>query len=122
MPECRWAWLYQATKSVMNARAWARDANRSGKTGAYFNVLNQASLYGLSLDTFGRECDRVTARSSSSSATDFDVIEVPRSACTTCGTPCASNPSRIIVAARGPDSRAWTRPPTMYRDQTSIIT
>lgn len=46
IPECRWAWLYQVTKSVMNARARAREANRSGKTGAYFNVLNQASLYG----------------------------------------------------------------------------
>src|SRR4051794_15340767 len=113
MPECRWAWLYQATKSFMNARAWARDANRSGKTGAYFKVLNQASLYGLSLDTLGREYDRVTVRSSSSSATDFEVIEVPRSAWTTCGTPCTSNTSHITDSARGPDSRAWTRAPTM---------
>src|SRR4051794_19359198 len=116
MPECRWAWLYQVTNSAMNARAWARDANRSGKTGAYFNVLNQASLYGLSFDTFGRECDRVTSRSSSRSAIDFEVIEVPRSACTTCGTPWTSNTSRIIDSARGPDSRAWTRTPTMYRE------
>ncbi|GGN48205.1 hypothetical protein GCM10010109_85190 [Actinoplanes campanulatus] len=60
IPECRWAWLYQFTNSVMNERASARDANRSGKTGAYLSVLNQASLYGLSLEVFGRECDRVT--------------------------------------------------------------
>ncbi|RGC64951.1 hypothetical protein C5N14_31095 [Micromonospora sp. MW-13] len=108
--------MYQVTKSFMNVRAWARDANRSGNTGAYFNVLNQASLYGLSLDTFGRECERVTSRSSSRSATDFDVIDVPRSACTTCGTPWTSNTWRIIDSARGPDSRACTRAPTMYRE------
>ena len=37
-----------------------------GTPGAYFNVLNSDSEYGLSLDTRGRECDRVTSRSASS--------------------------------------------------------
>ena len=32
----------------------------------YFNVLNAASEWGLSLDTCGRECDRATPRSTSS--------------------------------------------------------
>ncbi|WP_420329462.1 hypothetical protein [Salinispora pacifica] len=36
-------------RAVMNARAWARDANRSGKTGAYFSVLKLASMNGLML-------------------------------------------------------------------------
>ena len=35
--------------------------------------------------TFGLECDLVTPRSASSAETGFDVIEVPRSACTVCG-------------------------------------
>jgi hypothetical protein len=39
--------------------------------------LNCASLYGLSLLTFGRECDLRIARSDSSADTGFDVIEVP---------------------------------------------
>ena len=49
----------------MKALACWRDPNRSGKTGAYFKVLNHASEYGLSLDTRGREWDRVTSRSAS---------------------------------------------------------
>ena len=49
-----------------NARASASEPNRSGKPGAYFSVLNAASLYGLSLETCGRECDRATPRSTRS--------------------------------------------------------
>ena len=40
-----------------NARASASEPNRSGKAGQYFSVLNCASLYGLSLETCGREWD-----------------------------------------------------------------
>ena len=52
----------------------------AGKAGQYFSVLNCASLYGLSLLTFGRECDLRIARSDSSADTGLDVIEAPRSA------------------------------------------
>lgn len=55
--------------------------NRSGNSGRYFNVLNCASEYGLSLLTWGREWVLVTPRSASISATGLEVIEVPRSAC-----------------------------------------
>jgi hypothetical protein len=44
------------------------------------SVLNCASEYGLSFATDGRECDGVIPRSAKSSATDRDVIAVPRSA------------------------------------------
>jgi len=40
-----------------NARASCSDPNVPGNAGQYFSVLNCASLYGLSLLTFGRECD-----------------------------------------------------------------
>jgi len=63
----------------MNALAACREPNRSGKTGAYFIVLNHASEYGLSLETRGREWDLVTSRSASRVATVLLVIEVPRS-------------------------------------------
>jgi hypothetical protein len=46
----------------------------------YFNVLKWASEYGLSFDTWGRECVLVTPRSASRNATDFEVIAWPRSA------------------------------------------
>src|SRR3954462_5246227 len=72
----------------MNCLASQIDPKRSGNAGPYFNILNSDSEYGLSLDTRGRECDRVISRSASSVATVLLVIEVPRSACTTCGTPC----------------------------------
>src|ERR1700755_118242 len=71
----------------MNCLAWQSDPKRSGNSGPYFKVLNNDSEYGLSLDTRGRECDRVTSRSASSAATVLLVIDVPRSACTTRGTP-----------------------------------
>jgi hypothetical protein len=98
------------------ARAWVREPNRSAKTGRYFSVLNSDSLYGLSLLTLGRECERVTFRSASRAATVLDVIEVPRSACTTCGTPWIPKISLIISWAKGPDSWACTCAPMMYRE------
>jgi hypothetical protein len=58
---------------------------RARKAGQYFSVLNCASLYGLSLLTFGWECDLRIARSGSSADTVMDVIEVPRSAWMACG-------------------------------------
>ena len=60
-----------------------------------FDVLNAASEKGLSFDTCGRECDRTTCRSARRSAIFFDVIEVPRSACTTRGTPWVANTSAM---------------------------
>ena len=66
--------------------------------------------------TRGRECERVTSRSESNAATVLEVIEVPRSACTTCGIPWIPKISRIISTARGPDSAACTCAPTMYRE------
>src|SRR5271163_2962855 len=62
----------------MNCLASQSDPKRSGNAGPYFNVLNNDSEYGLSLDTRGRECDRVTSRSASSAATVLLVIDVPR--------------------------------------------
>src|SRR5665811_1210724 len=116
MPVWRCSWLYHCTKSAKKHRASARQPKRSGKVGAYLRVLNQASLYGLSLETFGRECDLVTSKSDSSAATVLEVIDVPRSAWTTCGTPWTPKISFIISTANGPDSWACTTAPTMYRE------
>jgi len=66
--------------TLQNARASCSDPNVPGNAGQYLSVLNCASLYGLSLLTFGRECDFRIARSESSADTGLDVIEVPRSA------------------------------------------
>src|SRR5664279_2124422 len=104
MPVCRCSWLYHCTKSARKPRASARQPKRSGNVGAYFNVLNQASEYGLSLETFGRECDLGASRSDSNAATVLEVIDVPRSAWTTCGTPWTPKISFIISTANGPDS------------------
>src|SRR5665648_405972 len=76
----------QWKKPAQNWRAWAREANEDGNSGRYFRVLNCASEYGLSLLTRAREWERVTPRSASSAETGWEVIEVPRSACTVCGT------------------------------------
>src|SRR5665647_3305810 len=100
----------------MNARASPTEPKRSGNTGANLRVLNHASLNGLSLLTRGRECDLVTSRSDNNVATVFDVIDVPRSAWTTCGVPWMPKISFIISTANGPDSWAWTTAPTMYRE------
>src|SRR6202453_3165237 len=86
----------------MNCLASQSDPKRSGNAGPYFNVLNNDSEYGLSLDTRGRECDRVTSRSASSAATVLLVIEVPRSACTTCATPCTALGDRAVVESAPP--------------------
>jgi len=68
------------------------------------------------LETLGRECERVTFRSSSRAATVLEVIEVPRSAWTTCGTPWMPKICFIISWASTPLSWAWTWAPTMYRE------
>ena len=86
----------------MNARAACNEVNRSGNTGAYFNVLFHASEKGLSLDTRGREWDRVTSRSSSSIATDLLVIDVPRSADNTPTSPPAAVWSMSVTCSWPP--------------------
>src|SRR5680860_1406639 len=106
MPVWQWVWLYPSTKESMKALASGREPKRSGNVGANFSDLNQASLYGLSLLTRGREWDRVTSRSESSAATVLDVIEVPRSAWTICGMPWIPKISFIISTASSPDSWA----------------
>ena len=63
--------------------------------------------------TRGREWDLVTSRSASSAATVLDVMDVPRSACTTFGIPWMAKISRIISTARTADSAACTCAPTM---------
>ena len=97
----------------LNARASPTEAKRSGNAGANFSALNHDSEYGLSSDTRGRERDRVTSRSDSSAATVLEVMDVPRSACTTCGVPWIAKISVIISTARGLDSAACTCAPTM---------
>ena len=59
--------------------AWVRELKQSGYSPQYLIVLKFASLKGLSFDTFGRECERVTPRSISNWETFFEVIEVPPS-------------------------------------------
>src|SRR5450759_1302215 len=97
----------------MKLLASPREPKRSGNTGANLSVLNHDSEYGLSLETRGLEWDLVTSRSDSSAATVLDVIEVPRSACTTRGMPWMAKISVIISAARTADSWACTGAPTM---------
>src|SRR6188768_1859006 len=80
MLEWRCSALYQRKKSWQKARAASIEAKRSGKPGRYFKVLNCASEYGLSLETWGREWVLVTPRSASRKATGCEVIEDPRSA------------------------------------------
>src|SRR5450631_990178 len=98
----------------MNALAACRELNRSGNTGAYFSVLFHAWENGLSLETLGLEWERVTPRSSRRVATGLLVIDVPRSACTTCGTPCTPKISVINSTANAADSVLCTCAPTMY--------
>src|SRR5674476_1592402 len=100
----------------MKLLASVTESKRSGNTGANFNVLNHDSEYGLSFETRGREWDLVTSRSESSAATVLDVMDVPRSACTTFGIPWMAKISRIISVARTADSPACTCAPTMYRE------
>ena len=50
----------------MNSIAAKSDPNRSGNSGPYCSVLNNDSENGLSFDTRGRECERVTSRSARS--------------------------------------------------------
>src|SRR6476469_9556852 len=116
MPVWRCSWLYQWVNSSMNFLDSVSDPKRSGNSGPYFRVLNSASEYGLSFETRGLEYDRVTSRSASRAATVLLVIDVPRSACTTCGTPWTEKICSISSFARTPDSWAWTWTPTMYRE------
>src|ERR1022692_1091330 len=86
--------------------------------------LNCASLYGLSLLTFGRECDLRIARSGSSAGTGLDVIEVPRSAWMACGAvpPLRRTASLMKSFASSPSSVACTPECTAHREKISIIT
>lgn len=59
-------------------RASPSVANDFGKSCRHSRVLNWASENGLSLETLGRECDRVTPRKVRSSETSPEVIAVPR--------------------------------------------
>jgi hypothetical protein len=69
------------TEEILTVRPGGLDrAEPAGKSGRYFNVLNWASLNGLSLETCGRECDWVTPRSARRNATGLEVMELPRSA------------------------------------------
>src|SRR5450759_1091072 len=95
IPEWRKTWLYSAKNPSQNARASWTVAKDPGKSCRYFIVLNCASENGLSLLTRGREWERVTPRSASRAETGLEVIEVPRSACTVCGTV----PLRAIASA-----------------------
>src|SRR5450830_796397 len=100
----------------MKPLASPSEPKRSGNTGANFSVLNHDSEYGLSFETRGREWDLVTSRSESSAATVLDVMDVPRSACTTFGMPWMTKIPVIISVARTADSWACTRAQTMYRE------
>ncbi len=60
--------------------ASAEPVNLNEASGRYFIVLKWASLNGLSLEKCGRECDWVTPRSVSRSATGLEVLELPWSA------------------------------------------
>jgi hypothetical protein len=60
------AWQQIAPPRSLLGAGVSKRTEPSGNTGAYFSVLNAASLQGLSQDTGGRECDPVTPRSTSS--------------------------------------------------------
>ena len=70
MPECRCIVLYQAKKFWQCARASSMLPKRAGKSGRYFIVLNCASEYGLSSETWGRLWLLATPRSTSSRVSD----------------------------------------------------
>ena len=93
-------------------RASASDPKWPGKAGAYFNVLNAASLKGSSLLTWGRLWLRETPRSTSSCATGLEVMEVPRSACRLSGAPCTCAAEAMRALAMSASSRAATVHPT----------
>jgi hypothetical protein len=107
-----------------NARASCSDPNVPGNAGQYFSVLNCASLYGLSLLTFGRECDLRIARSDSSADTGLDVIEVPRSAWMAYGAmPLFRRTASVMKSfASSPSSVACTSKCTAQREKISSIT
>jgi hypothetical protein len=99
--------------------------NRSGNSGRYLSVLNCASENGLSFDTRGRACVRVTPRSANSSATGLDVIDIPRSAwIVNCldGMAYFAQVSRMSRSASVLLSQSATIQPTTYRLKMSRIT
>src|SRR2546422_4230991 len=79
-PEWWCWWLYQRKKDWQKPRASSMEPKRSGKSGRYFKVRNWLSEYGLSSETWGRECVLVTPRSAINNATGLDLIDEPRSA------------------------------------------
>ena len=88
---------------------------RAGNAGRYFNVVNGASEYGLSLDTWGRKRDWVTPRSASISAAGLEIMELPRSACKLSWPrvmPCLAQVAAMSSSARTADSRVATIQPT----------
>src|ERR1700738_5273741 len=97
----------------MNCLASQSDPTHSGNSGPYFRLLNNDPEYVLSVHPRGQQCEPVTSETASSAATVLLVIDVPRSACTTWGTPCTVNTRSINSLARTPDSGAWTSTPTM---------
>src|SRR3546814_15579254 len=120
MPEWRWWWLECSKNESQNARAWLRLVKRFGNVGEYFNVLNWASLKGLSLLTWGRLWDCSKPRSARSWLTVLDVIDAPRSACReSCPAgPCSSElASAMTSSARRAASRLATRLATHARNR-----
>jgi hypothetical protein len=69
--------------------------------------LKWASENGLSLETCGRECVLETPRSAKRSATDFDVIDVPRH-----GQRIGGDPGDRSSRERAPGLRGLSAPPT----------
>ena len=80
MPECRWTWLQCSKNSTQDARACSTEPKRSGDAGQYFKVLNAASEYGLSLDTWGRLWLRDAPRSTINWDTGLERMDEPLSA------------------------------------------
>src|SRR5690606_4281852 len=118
MPECLCSWLYHSKNGAPKRLASSIDPKRFGKSGRYFNVLNCASEYGLSVEVYGLEWVFVTPRSVSRKATGFEVMELPRSAWTVSwpGTmPCCVMACAMSCSATRADSRYWIVQPTAYR-------
>ncbi|CKR67466.1 Uncharacterised protein [Mycobacterium tuberculosis] len=107
--------MYQPKNRSQCTRAASIDSNRFGKSGRYLRVLNWASDNGLSLLVCGRECDLVTPRSASSSATGLELIDEPRSACRVSWSALMCWAARVCAISRSAktfDSREATIHPT----------
>src|SRR5450756_532412 len=115
MPECRWVVLYQVKNVWQKKRASWMDPKRRGNPGRYLRVLNWASEYGLSFEVYGRLWVLVTPRSVRRSATGFDFMEEPLSACRVSmygSIPCLSHVSSMSLLASSADSLVATIHPT----------